>query len=157
MEHEHPDDLVAITMVGAELHLLFDRVTRRAADLTLMQFRALAALARVEPDSLEPRDLAQSLQMGSNYVTKLLDQLEEQALVERRAHQRDRRRRLVTLTPAGRERLQQAAPHVVDLERWILDGALSPDELEQLRAMIRKLRRFLGDAVIPMIRPRPGP
>ncbi len=44
MAEESNDDYVQLAALGAEIHGVFDRITRQAADLTLVQFRALATL-----------------------------------------------------------------------------------------------------------------
>jgi DNA-binding MarR family transcriptional regulator len=86
-------------------------------------------------------DLAAGLGLTSSASTALLDRLERQAIAERYAHPRDRRRFLVRLTPRGRE--------VLDLSHQWLSGSLvrvPPDELaavcHNLAVMAEDLRNY---------------
>jgi len=51
---------------------------------------------------VSPRDIAQHLRISTASTTKLLDRLEASGHVERRAHPRDRRGRVVVLTDDSR-------------------------------------------------------
>ncbi|MGD9695668.1 MAG: MarR family winged helix-turn-helix transcriptional regulator [Thermoleophilia bacterium] len=153
------DDYVQLAALGAELHVLFDRLTRRRAGLTLFQFRLLDVLARSRPHALEPRDLGRALDIGSNHVTKLLDQLEggSPRLVLRSAHESDRRRRLVSITQAGVEYAERCAPQVHALQERLLGGAFTPEERTQLVEMAGRLREAIEASLVPSLPPRPGP
>lgn len=60
------------------------------------------ALRRLLPGPLAMRELAAELMTDKPYVTLIVDHLEELGLVTRGISPDDRRRRIVTLTPAGR-------------------------------------------------------
>lgn len=151
---ETPGGLIAL---GSELEGIFDRLARRQGNLTLVQFRMLEMLSRHHPEPLEPLQIAQSLAMGSNHVTMVLDQLQARGLVERRPHPHDRRRRLIHATDPGRGLAQMLGAHIRALEERIMDAALTPQERVQLHALAGNLRRVLAGLVIPDTRARPGP
>lgn len=153
-DHGDYADLVAL---GSELATVFDRLARRYANLTLIQYQAISVLRARDPDELEPWELGQFLRTGSNHVTLILDRLARLGLVERRPHGSDGRRRLVSLTDQGRERVDTLAPYVRDLEERLLSSALSPSEREELRRLAARVRRTLGEMVVPARRVRPGP
>lgn len=157
MAGDDRDDFIEIAALGAEMHLLFDRLTRRYGNVTLVQFMTLEALATVHPEALEPREIARRLHTGSNYVTKLLDQLGDMGLVERHAHGQDRRRRLVHITPAGRALHGDLAPRVEALETRVMSTAFSPAERAQMRELTVRLRRTLAETIVPTGTVRPGP
>ncbi len=107
-----------------------------AEGLTLGQFGILETLLHVGP--LHQCDLARKhLQSGGN-VTMIVDNLEKAGLVRRERHPGDRRYVLVSLTPAGRERIAALFPAHVRQIREQMD-VLSADELEQLGRLCRKL------------------
>ena len=54
------------------------------------------------------RQLADANGVDAPYATLIVDKLEAHGLVERRPHPDDRRRKLVTLTPAGHEAIATA-------------------------------------------------
>ena len=157
MADHHREDYAEIAALGAEVHLLFDQLTRRYADLTLVQYQTLHALGQVHPEALEPREIARTLHTGSGYVTKLLDQLEALGLVERRAHGSDARRRFVQLTDAGVEVVQQLTPRVTALQDRVMGQAFTPEERALLRELVSRMRRSLAETVVPVRPTRPGP
>lgn len=157
MAEDERDDFIEIAALGAEMHLLFDRLTRRYGDVTLVQFMTLQALAAVHPAALEPREIARRLHTGSNYVTKLLDQLGDMGLVERHAHRQDRRRRLVHITAGGRALHGDLAPRVEALQARVMSTAFSPAERARMRELTARLRRALADTIVPTGTIRPGP
>lgn len=88
--------------------------------------------------------IAEAVGVDAPYATLIVDTLEERGLVERRADPADRRRKLVTLTPEGRE----AVARVARIQRQPPPGFanLSPDELGTLEEL---LGRVLGRPAAP--------
>jgi DNA-binding MarR family transcriptional regulator len=74
--------------------------------LRVTQFSMLAKLARSGPFSIQ--DFAAAMVMDRTTLTRNLKPLERDGLVATRVDPKDRRGRLVTVTPAGRARLDQA-------------------------------------------------
>ena len=100
----------------------------------------LATLRRNgEPYRMRPTDLTTQLMLTSSGTTKRLDHLERAGLVSREPDPSDRRGTLIALTPAGRERIDAVTEAHLANEASLLE-ALSPDEREQLAALLRKLR-----------------
>jgi DNA-binding MarR family transcriptional regulator len=81
--------------------------------------------------------LAEAVGVDAPYATLIVDGLEERGLVERHPDPDDRRRKLVSLTPAGKEavarvlRIQEQPPAVF--------GNLSAAELDTLEGLLRRL------------------
>lgn len=83
--------------------------------------RELAVLAVLDAhDELSQLDAAGALGIDRTTMVALLDALESKELVERRRSPRDRRRNIVQLTPAGRERLHAAESAHQEMERRFL-------------------------------------
>lgn len=72
-------------------------------------------------------DLAETLGLDPTNVVALLNELEADALIERRRSPADRRRHTVTLTPAGLHRLTEVEHLLAGVERRVL-SSLTEDE-----------------------------
>ncbi len=81
--------------------------------------------------------LAEANGVDAPYATLIVDKLEAHGLVERRAHPDDRRRKLVSLTAAGRDAVATADAILLRPPQAI--SALRPDELRQLTGLLRRL------------------
>lgn len=80
--------------------------THRRADISVPQFRAMGYIDRNEGASLS--DLATHIGLTLPSMSKLIDGLVGRKLVTRAAHNRDRRRICLSLTPLGRAELRAA-------------------------------------------------
>lgn len=107
--------------------------------LTVPEYRVLACLTGAE--GLGVGDLAAMAIMEQSRMTKILDRMQKQGLVERRSDARDRRRVLIHLTEQGRKRaepvLRAAKQHEADML-----APLTPEErgmiLRALDLLIRE-------------------
>ncbi|GAA1243713.1 MarR family transcriptional regulator [Kitasatospora nipponensis] len=115
-------------------------------ELRLWHMAVLAALADFGPHV--QRELAQRLAIDPSDVVKVLDDLARAGQVDRTRDTADRRRILVTLTPAGRTALGE-----LDAEaRAVQDELLAPltaGEREQLHGLL--LRVLAGTATAPTV------
>ena len=112
---ERPDldfaPLQVLSRVG-RLSKHLDRARRAAftaSGLESWEFDVLSALRRAgNPYQLSPKALLQQTLVSSGTMTNRIDRLVERELVERRIDPNDGRGTLVTMTPAGRERVDAA-------------------------------------------------
>jgi MarR family transcriptional regulator, organic hydroperoxide resistance regulator len=110
-----------------------------AADLELSPAQC-HVLHLIEPGKAVPMGhLAERLACDASNVTGLVDRLESRGLVRRRPSERDRRIKVLQLTPAG-VRVRDALVERMSAPPDILDR-LSPHEREVL---VRILGRLLG-------------
>jgi DNA-binding MarR family transcriptional regulator len=95
---------------------------RRIAHLgvTPDQFTALRTVLEGSPKGLTQRELTELMSSDPNTIAALLERMESQGLVERKAHERDRRANRITLTPAGREKYQAARDIALGLQMEVL-------------------------------------
>jgi DNA-binding MarR family transcriptional regulator len=84
-------------------------------------------------------DLAAQSTLTASGLTRAVDRLESAGLVRREACPSDRRGAFAVLTEAGQERISAAVPvHVAGLHEVF--GIFSPAEVEQLTALLHRLR-----------------
>jgi DNA-binding MarR family transcriptional regulator len=83
--------------------------------------------------------LAERLGVPASRMVALVDHLEEEGLVERRAHPEDRRIRGLHLTTKGKGVLERAAKIAIDYETQLCAG-INREEREQLIDLLQKLQ-----------------
>lgn len=100
------------------------------------EFDVLAALRRAgEPYERAPGELAVHTMVTTGAMTKRIDRLERDGLVTRRRSTSDGRGRVVALTKAGKELIDQAFTEHMRNERRLLDH-LSPDDAAELERLL---------------------
>jgi MarR family 2-MHQ and catechol resistance regulon transcriptional repressor len=104
------------------------------------EFDVLLHLARATGQAMRMTDLATQTLLTTSGITRVVDRLERDGLVERRACPTDRRGAFAAITPEGLNRLDQALPAYLELaEKW-LTSRLSADDLETLLRHLRTIR-----------------
>lgn len=103
------------------------RMLRTYADQRARQFGISRAqwtvLIRIDrTEGLKQSELADILDMQPISLTRLLDRLAENGLIERRADPNDRRANRLYLKPAARPMLEQLAALGTDMMTTVLDG-----------------------------------
>jgi DNA-binding MarR family transcriptional regulator len=110
-----------------------------AHGLTLKDYEALLHLSRADDNRLRGVDLAERLALTASGVTRLLDGLEQEGLVERRVCDSDRRVTYAVLTPTGRDRLEAASESHLGGIRSVFEERFSEEETEQLASLLARL------------------
>lgn len=107
--------------------------------MALTDYDVLVQLAAAEDRRLRMSELAERLLLSRSGVTRLVDRLVAQGLVEREICDTDRRGQWAALTDAGRDRLRAASPtHLRGVGEHFLDR-MSADELASMRAILDRL------------------
>jgi len=126
----------------ARLAKHLDRARRTSfsdSGLEPWEFDVLAALRRAgAPYRLSPKALLQQTLVSSGTMTNRIDRLVERGLVERNTDPHDGRGVLVSMTVAGRERVDEAISRLLVREAELLEG-LSQADQERLSGLLRKL------------------
>jgi len=148
---ERPDLDPSPQAVIGRLHRVATALTERltdgyrAFDLTEGEFDVLAALRRAgAPYERAAGELADHTMITTGGLTKRVDRLEQRGLVQRRAEASDARRRVVALTPAGRDLIDRAFTAHLANEHRLLDelGAADADDLARI---LTRWLRILGE------------
>ena len=129
-----------------DLGALFARVTQRliaeerplldAHGMTMWEYIALSHLVRGAAGS--QLAMAEAIRYDKTRLIALLEGLEGRGLVRREPDPRDRRARVVRLTPAGTRALRAARTDIRRMERRVLSD-LSAEERDVLLAVLPRL------------------
>ena len=107
--------------------------------LSINDYEALHLLAQTPGRRLRRVDLARELLLTPSGVTRLLEGLEEAGLVERAPSAADLRITYAVLTDTGAATLRRASCGHVGSIRALLEDHLSPEEIEELAALLGRL------------------
>ena len=91
-------------------------------------------------------DICRDLHHDSGAMTRLVDQLEDRKLIERRRSAEDRRVIELSLTKAGSDVLDTLVPTACDALNTALDG-FSREEVKLMQSMLRRLIGRLEELV----------
>ena len=94
-------------------------------------------LFRLRDGAMTLSELAQAHAMDAPYATLVVDKLEAHGLVERLPHPDDRRRKLVTLTAAGRDAI--ATADAILLRPPDAMSSLGSEDLRRLVGLVQRL------------------
>jgi DNA-binding MarR family transcriptional regulator len=121
-----------------------DAELQSAQQMSLADYEVLVHLSEAEGGMLRMSDLAERLLLSPSGLTRRLDRLVSTGLVARVRCSTDRRGSYARLTPAGRRRLQKAAPDHVDQVRKHFVDVLSR---HQLASLVDALEKIASDEV----------
>jgi DNA-binding MarR family transcriptional regulator len=108
-------------------------------DLPLASFEVLEQLANAPRHRLRMNDLADRVLLSRSGLTRLVDRLEREGLVERHACASDARGLFAVLTAAGQRRLAGATPTYHRCIRECFLDRVGADELRQVAATASRL------------------
>jgi DNA-binding MarR family transcriptional regulator len=103
--------------------------------------RQVLAVVDGASEPLEPSVIASRLLVTTASMTSLLDNLEKRGLIVRRPHPDDRRKLLISITPAAQSIVDALLPAMHARERQVMDDALSPNEQRTLLKLMAKVQR----------------
>jgi len=114
----------------------------RSYGVTQAQFGVLEVLGHLGPMSLG--ELARKMLVSCGNTTVIVDNLEKEGLLERTAHGKDRRVKVVQLTPKGRKFFADVFPkHAAAMTEFV--GVLAEPDQERLGALLKKLGLSLAE------------
>jgi DNA-binding MarR family transcriptional regulator len=129
----------ALTCAHARIVERLDPETSACAVLGSDTVVVLLPLADAPDHQLRMHELAELSHLTRSGLTRRIDRLVEDGLVERVTCPSDRRGAYAQVTPTGLTELANALPHhVSSLERY-LASRLDPSEVETLTALLRRL------------------
>ena len=124
-----------------------------ACGLSLPEHELLIRLAQSPDRRLRMYDLASLLLLSKSGITRVVDRLEKRGLVVRKMSDTDRRVVLAQLTDEGVETLAIARPVFAASIQEFFSRHLTDDEIESLRALLRKVLEGNEEWVAPRCSP----
>jgi len=116
-----------------------DAELERDHGLPLSSYEVLITLADAPDGRLRMGELADALLLSRSGLTRLVDRVKSQGLVDRQRCPDDARGYFAVITPAGRELLRSARPaHLAGVREHFL-RRLDPDQLDALASVWRRL------------------
>ena len=135
--------LFTISDVGRLLRTYADQKARQYGQ-TRAQWAVLLKLQRYE--GINQSDLAEYLDIQPITLTRLVDRLCDNGLIERRADPNDRRAKRLYLTPTARPLLERIAAQVEELAETVLAG-IEPAAIEAVLTQLGLARENLRQAI----------
>jgi DNA-binding MarR family transcriptional regulator len=107
--------------------------------LALTWYDVLVQLERAPGRRLRMSELAGAVLLSKSGLTRLVDRMANEGLVERCADPADRRATFVSLSPAGLDRLRDAAPvHLRGIQEHFA-AHMAPAEAVRIRAVLERM------------------
>ncbi|WP_240778007.1 MarR family winged helix-turn-helix transcriptional regulator [Nonomuraea basaltis] len=116
--------------------LLNDGFAASGTGLRSYHYRLLAAIEEWGP--IGQADLGRSTSVDRSDVVALLGDLEQLGLIQRTVNPNNRRRNIISITPAGHKQLQALDRVVDEIQEQVL-APLSQNERQQLTNLLSKL------------------
>jgi len=124
---------------GLALTRVMDRDADATGRLLFSEHHILATLNEGPTSGIRPTDLAERSGLTKSGLTRALDRLETQHLIERRACPSDARGQLIMMTAQGRRVLKRAAPeHFRSIARNFADH-LTDREVEVVTTVFERV------------------
>ncbi len=120
---------LAIRRMRARLDLQIARDLTRDTGLSEADYDVLSNLSEAPGDAMRVQELARLMHWSSSRLAHQVTRMQQRGLVHREAMASDGRGSMISLTAAGRARIEQAAPlHVASVRKHFID-LLSPAEV----------------------------
>jgi len=146
LDDEEQDAWRQLAAVITRLPAALDAQLQRDAELSHFGYWVLAMLSEAPSEALRMSELAARAHSSLSRLSHGVGRLEKQGWVRRERSADDGRGSVAVLTPAGRDKLELAAPgHVAEVRRLVFDG-LDPAGVRRLAELGRLLAANIDQA-----------
>lgn len=118
-------------------HKVEEIMAENSIDLNRMQFIVLRYIG--DSDGLSQNDLAFFANRDKSTLTRMMNTLIKKGYIHREVCEKDKRRKLVTLTVQGKEIINKAIPHFKKLVQLMEEG-ISKEEKETTIKVLKKIQ-----------------
>ena len=144
---------LGLLQAHAELTRALDAAMHAQHGLSLSAYEVLARLAHAENCSLRMSQLAERTQLSLSRVSRVVDHLQDRALVERKSCATDSRVVYAAITDSGKQQIAEAQETFFEVieERFL--GKLSCDEVMTLGNIFTRVFTPVGAGECPTASP----
>lgn len=135
---------VQLVLVARRWRALLDEKLR-PIDQSSARMEAMSAIMN-SPGPNSQIDIAKRLRIEGPTMTRMIDALSRDGLVERQQAPTDRRTKYLSLTPKGYEQLEEIFELVDDLRARLLTG-MPDDQIDHLNAILHDMLSRLDDGL----------
>jgi DNA-binding MarR family transcriptional regulator len=136
--------LVGLQIVANRLRDRWGRFLKSTADITVNQYNVLRILRGAHPESRTCGEIAERMIERDPDITRLLDRLSKQSLVDRTRDEKDRRVVRTGITQKGLAVLDRLDVAASSQSTTLLEQ-LGDKQLEQLRATLNRVVELLDE------------
>jgi homoprotocatechuate degradation regulator HpaR len=129
-------------MRAREAAMAWFRPMLRDHSLTEQQWRVIRALS--ETNGIDAGELAAKSFLLAPSLTRILQHLEAEALINRKQNASDNRKAVVALSAKGRRLFEKVAPHSEALYA-VIEDRFGVDRLEELYGLLADLHKSLNN------------
>jgi MarR family transcriptional regulator for hemolysin len=106
--------------------------------LTMMEWALLGVVDETKSAGISPSELSHTIDVGLPMITGMVNRVEAMQLIDRKSTDKDKRRRVVIVTPKGRQIVKKVESQMrADFGIWLSD--VDPKELEAYVIVMRQL------------------
>ncbi|GGK64913.1 MarR family winged helix-turn-helix transcriptional regulator [Nocardia camponoti] len=116
-----------------------------SAGLSMADYELLVPLSAAQDGRMRAKDLAAEVCWEKSRLSKQLARMAARGLIDRRAAADDARGIVVSLTPAGRELVEQVAPEHVALVRELFIDGMSEREAAAIESLSERIVGAIAD------------
>lgn len=107
----------------------------------LAWYDVLLELHRVHPNGLRQFEIGEKTLLTKHNLSRLIDKLETEKLVERKTCDEDSRGNVVFITTEGKKRLKQMWPIYAEHLSTFFEDKLTTTDIQQLEKILTKLQK----------------
>lgn len=145
----------ALQRVTIALPRVLDDDLLRSTGLTLTEYAVLMNLSEAPEHELRMADLASATALSASRITRVVEQLQSRALVDKRRCADDGRSHIASLTEEGLSRLKAAYPsHLNSARRHVLDHVDARSTKRIADLLVKIAEQLDPDAAQPQSRRR---
>lgn len=150
MENQSPGpgirDIEVATLLRTTIHRLVKLMRRETRNEALLSLTERSTLGLLYPDvELAPSDIARMEKVTTQSMSQVVNHLAELNYIQRTASLEDKRKTMLTLTDAGRARVEQARQEKQEWLAQMLYQRVTPQEKEVLLESIRILSKLIDE------------
>lgn len=148
---EQSSTWLALWSVQEWLPTRLDEQLKRDQGINLHDYFALAQISMAPEEKLTMTQLARRSDMSPSRLSHVVTRLEKRGWVERYPSATDRRTNIASLTDAGRDFIQSAAPGHVDRVLSLVFDDLTEEETRLLGELMNKILSHLDPPELPRV------